>query len=938
MKKDLEALIAKLPEGRGDLKLLPFLDIWPEKSQDAMELRDVLYDPKNTLASIVNRKISSNLMPAAEDFLCWSGFDLESDINEMRRDMEKHENWWDILKRRAGGETLESISKTHGLTRERIRQISVRCVEEFANRDGERLLGKIYAMENGREVIRREELTRYFGDDMEAYFYMFQQIADQSTLFRYHEKLASFVFGTRHDEALRQAGLFVNEMPSVFPDQQLQSYLDQAASRKLEESTVLATIRSVYEYRGNSWHRGKVRIHNVCSGIMERFYPEGVYIYDKETLAEFRRHAEEIYGTAVQLPPQDHALTAVIGRIGMLCGRGIYRPVKHRVIPPQLLEEIKTYMREAGQQSYMFNTLFSVFREKLLAYGVDNRFYLQGVLKADLGEGYEFTRDYVTETGKVTKIQDIIVEAVKEYDEPVTKVELSGRFQGVPDIAISYALMTPDVVNYFGSYMHLSRLKITEEEKNAIIAEADEMIRDGRPHTAEELLNICQKKYPEVLSRIFIRTQFAMYSFLGCIAPGRYEMDRPQIARLDSEGGRAMQAKRQEELAARKPREKNQRPRRMASFEEVVDYVSSCGLKGTSVNALHSKFHVTRQQLTLLQQDPRIVVMHDRLIHESAMVGWESARDRIYDVVAPMMAEYGVLRKNALYATCQPVVQDFLTENRMDSEDDVFYLCRHLFEKVHYRDADWHFHLHSQSVSTKRGREDISFYGQVTEFCRKLDRPITYEELKERFTFLGYKTNSLKYNMRLCEEPAFYIYQPDTYIMAEKLKLTDAWFDGVRASLGALLKEHSGIVVFREITDAWLQEHLPAVPYRDLKWTSLLLQQMCIFYHDRIGARTIRSFGIYDYNNLHSFLVEDNGETRLLQDVLWDWLLLQGYGGKTLTIPELWELLVERKVMDPSVMESIGQFSGVLRDRRKYDWDMEKRAVTILEKAPDSED
>ena len=183
-----------------------------------------------------------------------------------------------------------------------------------------------------------------------------------------------------------------------------------------------------------------------------------------------------------------------------------------------------------------------------------------------------------------------------------------------------------------------------------------------------------------------------------------------------------------------------------------------------------------------------------------------------------------------------------------------------------------------------------------------------------------------------------YIYQPDTYIMAEKLKLTDAWFDGVRASLGALLKEHSGIVVFREITDAWLQEHLPAVPYRDLKWTSLLLQQMCIFYHDRIGARTIRSFGIYDYNNLHSFLVEDTGETRLLQDVLWDWLLLQGYGGKTLTIPELWELLVERKVMDPSVMESIGQFSGVLRDRRKYDWDMEKRAVTILEKAPDSED
>ena len=936
MHKELEEAVARLPRGRAELKLLPFLDVWPEGSQEAMELRQSISDPRYVLSTIANRKLNASLVPAAEDFLSWCCFDLNEEIEEIQESFELHPVWWDVLVRRAKGETLEVISKRHELTRERIRQIGVRCVSEFIARDGEKMVGRIYALENGRELITEKVLEKYFHDDARTYFYLMMQASmaldtPANFAYRYDEKMNGLIYGKRNEASIQAAIQYVHNMPNAFPGSALPEYLEKAARQGHSTDTVAACITGEYIQRGDSWRRGKVRIHNICTGVLERYYPNGIYIYDSGELKRFRDYAMKTYGNAVTLPEHDHALTAVIGRIGMLCGRGIYRPMRHGVLPEDVLEEIRKYMRDGGQESYMFNTLFTVFKDKLTAHGVDNRFYLQGVLKADLGENYEFTRDYVTQTGKVNKIQNEILATVSKYDRPVSKEELSTLFPGVPEIAISYALMSDEIVNYFGSYINVDKLNLKEEDRQIVLKEARDMVSDGKAHQARELLSRCQNKYPELLERIFIRTQFAMYSFLACISEDEFEMDRPMIAGKNTKGGEELRTQRREELAARKTRDKSNRNRKMVTYDELVEYVRSCGRKGTTVNELHGRFHATRQHLTILEQDARIIMMQNTMVHVDNIKDFETARDAIADLLEPLMKEYGVLRKPAVYLMCINEIPDFFNKNDMNSEDSVFYFCRHLFEKTGYRDIHWYFRMHSQCISLYKDGTDVSFCGQVTDYCRRLDRPVTYAELKERFMFLGYKTNSLKYNMKLCESPLFYIYKPDVYIMCEKMPLTDAWLDQVRDKVQEAIRENDGLVVLRRLTDAWCQENLPPVPYKDLPWTTLLLQQICIFYPDRIGARPIRSFGIYDYNNIHSFLVDNETGPKYLQEALWIWLIREGYGGKTLKVSDLWGLFVEEKLMDDSVMNSAGQFNSVMKDPAKYEWDLTRRTVKILQ-------
>ena len=57
-----------------------------------------------------------------------------------------------------------------------------------------------------------------------------------------------------------------------------------------------------------------------------------------------------------------------------------------------------------------------------------------------------------------------IVKFIKQSKYPVSKAEMFNEFPGVSEIVINIALNDPDVINYFGSYLHSSNLKISAQE------------------------------------------------------------------------------------------------------------------------------------------------------------------------------------------------------------------------------------------------------------------------------------------------------------------------------------------------------------------------------------------------------------------------------------------------------------------------------------------
>ena len=930
----------RLLETLKDLHVLPFLFAWQPKRElqaDAESLFHMLEKEGYTFDRLRNVRIPKALSDAYENFLMSCMFDIRADVKEIRTKLNSHEKWWKILCARADGATLETISQQQNLTRERVRQIAERCVREYNQHGGIQLFCKIQAMEDGVLLIDEKLLKKYYGRDTDAFMYILRQIVKdeenynllpfmQDSLYVYSEKLNGFIFYA-HRKYVRLAEEWMETLPNLISEEDLPAWLDKANGIPHELAELC--LRNTYDKDGRVWKCGKIRVHNLCRGIMEEYYSDGIYIYDAQALREFRQRAVEKYGTGVTLPERDHALTAVISRIGMLRGRGIYIPAKHGILPEEILEKIRRYLAESESDSCMFNTLFSVFRDEITPYGIDNRFYLQGVLKMDMGDEYTYTRDYVSVSGKVTKIQDMVHAEVMKYTEPVDKQTITQKFPGVPDIAISYALMNPCIMNYFGKYIHKDNLKLTEEDKQVLHAEMDALLRDGRIHESQELMDRMQKKHPAMLKKLFVDTQFAMFSLAQICFGDEYIMDRPQIALRQSSGEAEILAKRAREIGGRKVRVNTPRDRQMATYTEIIESLKEYGTKGTTVNKLHARFHVTRQQLTIMQQEPEVIVLHNRMIHVDILQGWEEAKEELYQLAKALLDEYGVVRIRMFYEYCQERLGTFLKKNDLDSEDDVFYISRYLFDKTHYRNVHWYFHLHNQSISDRELDEDISFFGQVTEYFRKEHRPISFDELRERYVYLGYKVNSLKYNMRLCEEPIFYIYKPDLYILAEQLPVTDEWLQKIREQVMPLFADESSVIAFRSVTEKWMNTHFPQIPMEGVQWTRLLFQQMCLFYHDKLGVHTIRPFGIYDYNIPHSFLVTEKSGIETLSEATWLWMCQMGYRGKHLKVEELKRIMLDNQIISTTVQDSGRQFATGMSDPKRFRWDHDNRQVLI---------
>ena len=102
------------------------------------------------------------------------------------------------------------------------------------------------------------------------------------------------------------------------------------------------------------------------------------------------------------------------------------------------------------------------YRDELSAEGVDNKYYLQGILKELFGDELVFRRDYVSKNKEFPSIYSSIISFIKKSKYPVSKKEIKDAFPGITDIVINMAIDDEEILNFFGEYLHASRLVFRE--------------------------------------------------------------------------------------------------------------------------------------------------------------------------------------------------------------------------------------------------------------------------------------------------------------------------------------------------------------------------------------------------------------------------------------------------------------------------------------------
>lgn len=176
------------------------------------------------------------------------------------------------------------------------------------------------------------------------------------------------------------------------------------------------------------------------------------------------------------------------------------------------------------------NTLYEVFKEDLEKEGVDNKYYLQGILHELYGDEFVFTRDYLSKDGEDTSLYPTIIDFIKEAAFQVDRAQIQKHFPGVPDIVIQFAIESPEIINCFGKYIHASKLRISESEREYLKQNIDAIIADGAQHHIKELYNLVSIERPEIFTRNGVFYPFSAYSLIEYLFRDDYKFTRPFIA------------------------------------------------------------------------------------------------------------------------------------------------------------------------------------------------------------------------------------------------------------------------------------------------------------------------------------------------------------------------------------------------------------------------
>lgn len=474
--------------------------------------------------SITNNQTSELFL----QFLKWYTFNINDEIEELINKTLKITNSKQIINERAQKFTLEKIGKELGLTRERVRQIEAKTIKIFSTYYKQyRIIHKISAEQNGEQILLTSTIEKYCNQYSQEFLFFLQHY--ENTSYTYDELLDSYILGD--DSITEQIIQCIDTFPDLIKKDQLQSILLSATQENNIPIEILENaFLNIYKLSENIYYRNKLHIESILQNTIEKYYSNGLKVYDTEEMEKFRQHIILDYGN-ISLPQNDRALASRIMKICILCNKGTYKIKQNKHLSHELIKNIHEHILNNNNPILRIASLFNIFKNELSPLGVDNKYYFQGILHELFSNEFLFKKDYIFKDPSFTFVYSSIIEYIKQSSYPVTKTQLQEKFPEITEAVISLATnSTPNILNFFGEYFWAGKLSYFETEKNYIQNLIDKIISDQNPHHVKEIFEIINLEKPEILKRNAIRIPFSAFSFLEYLFKDNYQFSRPYIA------------------------------------------------------------------------------------------------------------------------------------------------------------------------------------------------------------------------------------------------------------------------------------------------------------------------------------------------------------------------------------------------------------------------
>ncbi|MBU2599660.1 hypothetical protein KJ849_03675 [bacterium] len=444
----------------------------------------------------------------------------------------------DIIKMRATGASLESAGQEYGFTRERVRQIEQKVLDKFNS-----FLSRIkpyYILQTFTQsniLLSVDDIQSHLGELSGIFIYFLKQCNNKAVLCS--NELNGFIIGD--SSWYIQLIEYIGTLPDTFKASDLELYVSSfmAESKiKVDSNLVYKLILVKYNSIGSFFSKKKLNFADKYMAVLKRYYPNGIKLFDDFEMMRFRNYAKDLFGN-VELPENDRAICARIAELTVLCGRGKYILSDQIRLDEELLNKIHQFIIDSDRNVIMFSELFERFKTELIdKTSINNRFYLQGVLRYKYENEFFFTKDTLIKdiNSEQGITLSIAMEAfIKEQGRLVTKDEIREEFLGLAECVLQSAVASNPCILLWngGKYLHSEQLVVDNAIKERLKKLLDAYISQGSVSVRKIYDDMYLQKNKFLINNN-IEGHIALYSVLSFWFSDDYEFSRPYIAKKGS--------------------------------------------------------------------------------------------------------------------------------------------------------------------------------------------------------------------------------------------------------------------------------------------------------------------------------------------------------------------------------------------------------------------
>ncbi len=425
--------------------------------------------------------------------------------------------------------TLEEIASIYNLTRERIRQIELKTTIKILEAT-ENLASEAYLFFHNnvkgheKRYCNSRYLKPFFDTDM-LYSVFLLILSNSKWLIKYDSKLDII-----YDSSLVTPNELAEEVIDKFGDYIVKQDIEKL--NDFEKLVVNSNYRNIYD--SDVYLKRGMNKRDFWAIFINKFYPNGFKIMSKDfdVLNEFMKETFNIrdYTDSREI---DSFITASPNYC--LIDRGTYKARKFCVqLPSDLINKIIDYIIENKPTVY-YISIYEKFKSELIAFGVDNFFYLKGLLDPELNENFITKRDYLVFGDKLITTNESLLKFIRTKTK-FSIDDLKTKFPGVKTYVFKN-LMYKEISNNLiqvenQNFIYLDKvglsfaaIKNLKDFIDKLFIRSGDMFLSARKIYAR--LVIEQKDLLNDL--LIVKSNFSLFSLIQCLFPNDYNFRRPLI-------------------------------------------------------------------------------------------------------------------------------------------------------------------------------------------------------------------------------------------------------------------------------------------------------------------------------------------------------------------------------------------------------------------------